>query len=589
MAEQRNTRQYLLPLKRPPLEQGRYDIYPAHQITEGQVWLGFRALAKTLAEQPIVIMDGYAGVFWEDVVSQLAEIFSMLGKRVHWCNVLPALKSEAEIHELLTPFLGGDDPVFGRRYVGGLADFFCQAALSQLTADAHADVTILYGPGAALAGWQGYLVYLDVPKNELQFRARAGQSINLTVTAALPPKQAYKRAYFIDWIVLNQHKKRLLPEIDLMVDTQRADIPVFCSGETLRKSLTEMSTNYFRVRPWFEPGAWGGQWIKETIPQLATDVPNYAWSFELITPENGLLLQHEDTLLEVSFDLLMYHAGEAVLGDAHPRFQDDFPIRFDFLDTFKGGNLSVQCHPSPAYIQKHFGEPFTQDETYYILDAAENATVYLGFQADIEPQVFQDALEYSQINAVSIDIERYVQKHPAKKHDLFLIPHGTIHSAGAGSLVLEISATPYIFTFKMYDWLRLDLDGKPRPLNIERGVDNLRFERQGEAVRSLISQPQLADSGVDYRIYRLPTHPDHFYEVRRLEFDSSLRQQTNRQCHIMNLVEGSAIRLETAAGQSTVVNYAETFVVPAAAGLYRLINLGKSPAKVVQAYVRSGA
>jgi hypothetical protein len=140
----------------------------------------------------------------------------------------------------------------------------------------------------------------------------------------------------------------------------------------------------------------------------------------------------------------------------------------------------------------------------------------------------------------------------------------------------------------MYDWMRLDLDGNPRPLNIRRGMDNLQFERQGKAVRSLISQPQFVESGVDYRIYQLPTHPAHFYEVRRLEFSSSLEQQTNRQCQVMSLVEGSAIRLETAAGRSTVVNYAETFVVPAAAVSYRLINLGHAPAKVVQAFVRAG-
>ncbi len=101
------------------------------------------------------------------------------------------------------------------------------------------------------------------------------------------------------------------------------------------------------------------------------------------------------------------------------------------------------------------------------------------------------ALDTSFRDATPVDVDRFVQSHPARKHDLFLIPNGTIHCSGTDTLVLEISATPYIFTFKMYDWMRLDLDGRPRPLNIDRAFDNLYFERQGAMVPAeLISQPR---------------------------------------------------------------------------------------------------
>ena len=74
---------------------------------------------------------------------------------------------------------------------------------------------------------------------------------------------------------------------------------------------------------------------------------------------------------------------------------------------------------------------------------------------------FRQELENSVNENIAMDIEQYVQSFPSHKHDLFLIPNGTIHSSGKDNMVLEISATPYIFTFKMYDWVRLDLEGDP--------------------------------------------------------------------------------------------------------------------------------
>ena len=262
-------------------------------------------------------------------------------------------------------------------------------------------------------------------------------------------------------------------------------------------------------------------------------------------------------------------------------------MRLDFLDTFDGGNLSVQVHPRPDYIREQFGQTFTQDETYYILDCEPGAKVYLGFQEGIDQQEFKSALETSQKEKIAIDIEKYVNTVEAHKHDLFLIPHGTIHGSGTNNLVLEISATTYIFTFKMYDWMRLDLDGKPRPINIERGMKNLYFYRQGGRVeRELVSQPRVIEKGEGYQIVHLPTHPAHFYDVQRLEFEGALDVETNGSCHSMSLVEGASVILETEGGHQTHFNYAETFVIPAAATSYRLIAPEGESVKVIKVFFK---
>ena len=514
-----------------------------------------------------------------------------LGTHAAWFDVAVALRPAAEFDALVAPFLGGDDPLFGTRFTGTLPDFFDPEKLSALRASVEAaETSIVYGCGAALVGADGFLVYVDVPKNEIQFRSRAGSVRNLGASQAADPKVMYKRFYFVDWVALNGHKAVQLPRIDVIIDGQRPDEPTWMTGVDFRDGLDRASRNFFRVRPWFEPGPWGGQWIKQHIPELPQNTPNYAWSFELITPENGLAFESDGLLLETSFDCLMYYNNVAVLGSSAARFGYEFPIRFDFLDTFAGGNLSVQCHPRLDYARRNFGETITQDETYYILDCASDAQVYLGFRDDIDPAAFRQALDTSYQQSTPLDMARFVNIEPAHRHDLFLIPNGTIHCSGTNNLVLEISATPYIFTFKMYDWLRLDLEGKPRPLNIARAFENLYFERKGERVRQeLIAHPYILGAGDGWQIVHLPTHPDHFYDVHRFDFVQQIEAETGDSCHVMSVVEGQSVILETAGGMRQRFNYAETFVIPAAAGRYRLINDGSQPIKVIDCFLKGSS
>jgi mannose-6-phosphate isomerase class I len=168
-----------------------------------------------------------------------------------------------------------------------------------------------------------------------------------------------------------------------------------------------------------------------------------------------------------------------------------------------------------------------------------------------------------------------------------LIPNGTIHGAGRGNLVLEISATPYIFTFKMYDWLRLDLDGKPRSLNIERAFQNLYFDRQGEWVeREFVSHPEVVAQSGGFRIVHCPTHPNHFYDVERLEFSGLVEMRTNGSCHVLSLVEGQTVWLATDGADPVRFSFAETFVVSSAAVNYRLRSEPGEKIKVVVTYIK---
>ncbi|MFD0793625.1 class I mannose-6-phosphate isomerase [Mucilaginibacter litoreus] len=581
----RMSKQPLMPQRLAGKTLNTYDLYPTHKIGSGKIYSGYSTLASWIHKQGFVAIDGYAGVFWNDVKNQLAQEFNNANLSVRWISTDDFIKSQVEIEKIVAPYIGTPNSVWGTRAQLTLSDFYNFESI--IYPDDNYDLTIILGVGAAELAPKAHLVYLDLPKNELQLRMRAGVINNLGAVSANNSSEMYKRFYFVDWVVLNNHKKQILNNIEIIGDAQWKDTLNWMQGSDLKNALHHIGTTVFRVRPWFEPGAWGGQWMKQHIAGLNPDEVNYAWSFELIVPENGVVFESDSNLLEVSFDFLMFQERDAVLGDFAERFGDEFPIRFDFLDTWDGGNLSIQCHPTLKYIQEHFGETITQDETYYILDCQPEANVYLGFQENIDAADFKKVLEDSRDNGKEIQITEYVQLHQANKHDLFLIPNGTVHSAGAGNLVLEISATPYIFTFKMYDWLRLDLNGKPRAINIDHAFNNLNFERKGGRVnQELISKQQSIQKGEDWEIVHVPTHADHFYDVHRLEFDSEVKVETAGSCHVLMLVEGTSVIIQTANGTENTYHYAETFVVPAAAQSYTLINKGAGKAKVVKAFLK---
>jgi len=585
----RKTQQEIMPAFTEAINKpGSYDIYPYYSLGDQKIFNGYAALSDYIAEQKTVVIDGYVGVYWNLFISSLTQELGSRGLSLNIVDTASFFKNEAVIDEITNEFLGEKDAVWGRKTTLTLADFFDLEAMKSSAASHEFDINIMVGCGASLSDWDAALVYVDLPKNELQHRMSAGAICNLGKSQPQEPTEMYKRFYFVDWVVLNNHKESLVQRADVFVDAQWDEEINWAHADAIRDGLNKMSTSVFRARPWFAAGAWGGQWMKRHMPQLDQNEVNYAWSFELIVPENGIVFESEGLLLEVSFDLLMFRQGKNVLGKHAERFGTEFPIRFDFLDTFEGGNLSIQCHPSLNYIKEQFGEQITQDETYYILDCNDDASVYLGFQEDINADEFKNVLQNSNANGVEVDIEKYVQVHKAKKHDLFLIPNCTIHSAGAENLVLEISATPYIFTFKMYDWLRLDLNGKPRPINIDHAFKNLDFSRKGDRVtEQLISKPYVLAEADGVVCYHLPTHADHFYDIHRLEFDSEVEVQTEGVCHVLMLVEGTSIVVTTANGATMSFAFAETFVIPAAAGSYKIINNnGKARAKVIKAFLK---
>jgi len=561
--------------------------------------VGWHAIAQRLKASMhpgrfVLCVECYPGCFEKEIERELVSALNpALVVRAGECY-LP----ERAIQSLCARDLG-DDPVFAFMGKYEVSEFLDEREVTKqrLGLSEATGLVLVIGTGATMVAetWD-LLMYCDMARWEIQQRQRAGEVTNLGLNNCEDRASLkYKRAYFVDWRVADRLKKTLLTRIDFLLDTNQRDIPKMIRGKDLLQGLRNAAHQPFRVVPFFDPGPWGGQWMKE-VCDLPRDVENYAWCFDCVPEENSLLLGFGGLRVEIpSINLVFQHPRE-LLGDAvHGRFGMEFPIRFDFLDTMGGGNLSFQVHPLTEYIQQQFGMAYTQDESYYLLDAGEDGCVYLGLKENIDRGQMTSDLRAAQEGGVDFDTDKYVNRFPARKHDHFLIPAGTPHCSGKNSMVLEISATPYIFTFKMWDWGRMGMDGSPRPIHLEHALRNIQWDRTTEWVaNNLINALDTVSEGDGWREEHTGLHEREFIETRRHWFTKPVPHSTKGGVNVLNLCEGEEVVVESPGGQfePLVVHYAETFIVPAAVGDYTIRPHGPAEGKrcaTIKAFVRTKA
>lgn len=546
---------------------------------------------KAQSSPRILVVECYQGVDDAEVAGAFRQAFP---EALFLCAA-EAMKSEAELNVLLGDDIT-DDEIFGfltRRQIDCYFDPEKTAAFRSRIRAAAEKLVIVYGTGAAyLQPASDLLVYADMARWEIQMRFRRNAVGNVGVdNRAERPALQYKRGFFVDWRILDRFKKKLMPRWDYVLDTNVGGQPKMATGESVRAALKQAVRQPFRVVPFFDPGPWGGQWMKE-VCDLDRTTPNFAWCFDCVPEENSLYLGFGDIRFEIpSIDLVFAHPCELLGEPVYGRFGDEFPIRFDFLDTVGGGNLSLQVHPLTEYIQQKFGMHYTQDESYYMLDAADGAVVYLGLKEGIDAGAMIADLQAARETG-RFDAEKYVGVYPVAKHDHVLIPAGTIHCSGAGSMVLEISATPYIFTFKLWDWGRLGLDGRPRPINIAHGENVIQWNRTETWVRrEILNRVEPVASGDGWREERTGLHAREFIETRRHWFTRPVLHHTDGSVNVLNLVEGREALVESPCGafEPFVVHYAETFIIPEAVKSYTIRPYGESEGcrcATIKAYVR---
>ena len=581
---------------------GNYDKFPVVAVPDSAdvCSAGWEAISARLlkaisqrgSRRTILVAECYPGVDEDEVAIQLQ-------RRLTPALVLrlsEALLPAGRIDALTAPFLGGDDPLFG--FLSGLTlpEFFDGEKVRHFRGKIDAlkeGLVLVVGVGARLLAEGDIFLYADLARWEAQNRFRRHQVGNLGAdNRRLPASLLYKRAYFVDWRVADRWKRPLISKWDFVLDTNSPAEPKLADGEAVRRGLKLAVTRPFRVVPFFDPAPWGGQWMKE-VCDLDRSISNFGWCFDCVPEENSLLLGFGGVAFEIPASDLVFYQPRALLGEeVHARFGDEFPIRFDLLDTMGGGNLSFQVHPLTEYIQQNFGMHYTQDESYYLLDAGPGASVYLGLRERISAAAMVLDLEHAHDGGPPFQVDKYVNKWPARKHDHFLIPAGTVHCSGTNSVVLEISATPYIFTFKLWDWGRQGLDGKPRPINLKHGFANIQWECSTPWVKqNLINRIDELGEGDGWCEEQTGLHEREYIDTRRHWFTKAVPHHTHGGVNVLNLVEGAEAVVTSPHGafDPFVIHYAETFIVPANVGEYVIEPIGTSRGQrcaTIKAFVR---
>lgn len=582
----------------------RYPVNPVRSPLPYTLKIGFQPVSEELLDYCLhserdtflFCVDGTNGADFYSVVLHIRRLFSQNGFIVGICSTSDYLKSPSRLQEHFRDNIT-DNRAFGYVTEGDISDYFIADARHMVEneyrefsgSDTESKkLFILYGPGAWwLSGQKGdRLLFLDVSREYQQIHYKKGLP-NFGMNRNSDFVIQYKIAYFVEWPILEKYRKQLLEQIDIYVDMNHPEQPVSIEGKGLKEIILDIAGYPLRVKPFYFPGVWGGQRLKELAGLPEKDFVNCAWQYEPIAPENSLLIGLGDATIEVPFLIVMALAHQKIMGERTVRlFGDYFPIRFDYLDTMDGDNLSVQVHPKQEYVKKHFHEKLEQQESYYIMEKKGPAKVYLGLTENCTKEEFLEKIRTAQETGVPFPYKEYVNEFDTEKGNLYLIPPGTVHCSGKNNLVLEISSTTWWFTFKIYDYLRKDLDGKPRPVNIDHGFANIDFYKKTEWVKeNLMPEPVLIGRQGENEEYLLGQREDLLFTVKRIHLIDEWKEHTRGEFVLYNLVEGERVRIVSCRDDSIFVdlNYAESYIVPASFGEYKLVNLGPESCKLVKA------
>lgn len=566
----------------------------ASGIDTSRAAVGNAAVAKSLAgilsRGGIIAIDGYTTAPFDAILALCGNAKTVA--------VSSAYKSPAELRELFRDNLPEDrekDPVllYGKLFKEGYAGIFDAAKLAGLKADVEAaraagESIILWGFGALsdeLYPLADTKIFCDITPKRAVLNIKRGGFLNLGSDSEMPFKATMRRCYYVDFELAFSLRSKLLANrgIDYYVAGDDPTALTMVPAELLWALIERTIESPFRQRPVYLEGVWGGYYTMG-VRGLPDTMKNCAWVFDMIPMEVSTVIDAGDMTLEVPFYTVVSSFGEKLMGrQCLEEFHGFFPIRFNYDDTFHAaGNMSVQLHPGAEFVMRENGELGRQDESYYVFVTGQGARTYLGFRDGVDVDEFVDEVRRSEREHTEIDYKKYIYGVHSEPGTQVMIPAGTIHASGQNQVILEIgSLTVGSYTYKMYDYLRRDLDGNPRPIHSYYGALNLNHGMTESYVKENLvnGRRRVLREDENGREIVVGECDQLYFSLRNLVFGDYFTDDTKRYSEsgdffVYALVDGEDVTVRSKADPTRQfrMKYMDMVVIPASLGEVELIN-----------------
>jgi len=552
--------------------------------------------------------DGWYGIDWPSVVAALESQAAAAGLKISFRAILGAFKSREDIAAHKRAFTETADPGFGVvNTAGHISDLIPPEKLAALSAElagvSGIDAVIVYGPGAAipeLSDSYDLRFYFDKTRQPILWEMWDGKLIPFGWSE---PDRGYgwKEYYYCDYYLLDRQKEFAVERMDYWVEAITFETMKLMPRAAYDGLMQTLLQYPIKEVPIFQPGPWGAYRYQDLF-----DVPGLecnAWN-ELAGPELSMLVDigREAMLSLPTMNLMQY--GDRFLGkyltETYPRL---FPMDVWLDDGYfpkptlpERTSMPIHNHPSTDYVRRHFKEPLGRYETYYITEAYEGATTWMGFKDDADLEEWERLCRASNNLKEIPNWKDFIARWDTNVGDLFLIPPGTTHGHGGNQMVLEMDTCPSVaateYSFFLYDFARHSWDdksktmtGKPCRMHLDHGFSTDKWVRASWVKDHLRARPKVVQWTKDYTFDRYSSDPRMPFEIERFHFTQRADNDTEgRFLHILTLTVGNSVTIRSKANpafHSTLRKF-QSALVPACFGEYELVSEDRSACTVVQ-------